>query len=62
MPSQSTYALSEAYRKLVMERGERVPMLLRRRKILHFALRRRNFIPLFYRVSERFLAPFKIVL
>ena len=35
--------------------------LLRRRKIPHFALRRKKIVPLFYRVSEIFLTPRKIL-
>jgi hypothetical protein len=33
---------------------------VRRREIAHFALPRRNFVPLFYGVSEIRLLPFKI--
>ena len=35
---------------------------VRRGKISHFAFHGRNFIPLFYRVSEIFLTHFKIAL
>jgi hypothetical protein len=35
---------------------------MRRREIPHFALQRRNFIPLFYGVSEKIMRPSKIPL
>ena len=43
--------------------SERVKLqLVRRRGMPHFALHRRNFLPLFYGVSEIFLGPRKIPL
>jgi hypothetical protein len=60
--SGSRRAPRQFLRTGLLEKGSRKDAQLRRRQIPHFALYRRNFIPLFYGVSEIFMRPRKIPL